>query len=53
MDEIEIARITITMTLTDEDQLVHVDSSENLPTVTALGMLRLAEGSILNGDDDE
>ncbi len=56
-DDIILHRVIVTMTLTDrpgdEAELVDV-ALEGEPTLlTALGMLRMAEDSILHGPDDD
>lgn len=54
LPELETARITITMVIEEDGrERVSCDSSEGLSVVTALGMLRLIEGQILEGDDDD
>ncbi len=54
--DVEVARITITRTITDEPgefgDLVNVETSDDLAVVEALGMLRLAEDSLLNPPED-
>lgn len=54
---VEVARITITRMMTDEPgefgDLVSVDLGDGLSTVEALGMLRLAEDSILHMSDGD
>lgn len=54
--DVEIARITITRTITGEPgefgDLVNVETSDNLIVIEALGMLRLAEDTLLNPPED-
>ncbi len=54
--DVEVARITITRTITDEPgefgDLVNVETSDDLAIVEALGMLKLAEDSLLRPPDD-
>jgi hypothetical protein len=57
---VEIARIEITKTLTEDDTQVWVSAADSdgtdLPLVEALGMMRLAEDTLIqtrmNRDDD-
>lgn len=56
MSDIVLHRVIVTMTLTDrpgdESELVNV-AFEGEPTLlTALGMLRMAEDSLLHGPDE-
>lgn len=50
---IETSRITITRTLTpDGEDAHHVEATEGMSLVEALGLLRLAEASLLGYDAD-
>lgn len=49
----ETARITITRSLSEDGHdFTMVATSEGMSTIEALGMLRLAENSILRDDDE-
>lgn len=60
-DDLEVARIVITRTLTDDGKDLHeVETSPDMPLIEALGMLRMAEDSLIQhppmseeGMDDE
>lgn len=57
MSDMVLHRVIVTMTLTDrpgdEAELIHVDFEGEPPLVTALGMLRMAEDTLLHGPDDD
>lgn len=53
-----ISRITVERRLSDDDDLIDSvitedSSGEDLPLVEALGMLRLAEDTLIHGPDPE
>jgi hypothetical protein len=45
----EIARITIIKVIEDDDVVINTDWSDGLALVDALGMLRLAEDTVIRG----
>ena len=47
MDSFESARITVVERVTDDDVTVDVEYDGDLPLVHALGLLRLAEDTII------
>lgn len=53
MTDVEVGRITITMRLTDDDQLVNVDFDDDLAVVSVLGMLDLARDTVLHPPAEE
>lgn len=45
--------MTIRMLMTDDEPIITVEHDDDLPIVTALGMLRLTEDTLLNDNDEE
>ena len=51
---IRVAQITITRTLTEDDDIIGYEKSDGLTAVEAVGMLTMTVDSILReGDDDD
>lgn len=52
-----VARITITRTMTDDDLIDEVDAvdanGDPMPLTEALGMMRLAENTLIHGGEPE
>jgi hypothetical protein len=54
-DGLEVAKVTVTKTLTPDDVVVDIDLSDDLAIIDAVGMLAMAQHTLLDdrGDDED